>query len=214
MKPGNTRSERREGGEVRTRSSRSPRPKGTNMCRIYVKRNEYQRFDTLYHAFRTSIPGADVLWDRRMRDRRKDSARAEVVDRRWNERRVPPPESWHALGFVVTDATRRDHRRWPSAPARRPASPPRLLTHGLVEPSVAELKGTFVRIAENLVGEIVRRLKTSPECQRELSLPAPPSTEAVDASIGQPTPTPRTAPPGSTADVSWRIVWPPTADRN
>jgi hypothetical protein len=188
------------------------------MCRIYVKRNEYQRFDTLYHAFRTSIPGADILWDRRMRDRRKSMAAAAAVDRRWNERRLPPPDSWHALGFVVTGANQeeRPKRQSPSAAARRPALPPRLLSHGLVEPSVAELKGTFIRIAENLVGEIVRRLKTPPASQRDVSSlrgPAPSGKETV-ASSDQQTPGSPTAPPVSAHDTTWRLVWPPTAERN
>ena len=70
------------------------------MCRIYVKRAEYQRYDTLYQAFRTSIPGADVVWDRRALERRKQPT-GPTVDRRFSERRNTPPESWQDRKSVV-----------------------------------------------------------------------------------------------------------------
>lgn len=165
------------------------------MCRIYVKRNEYQRYDTLYEAFRTSIPGADVVWDRRTRERRRQPGEA-TVDRRYADRRNSPPESWQALGFVVTAAPGSARRAAvTSSAAERTASPPRLLTRGLVEPSVADLRGAFVRIAENLVGEIVQRMKPTPDVGVR-----PPAGSAPQ--------------PLAAVDNKWKPLWPPHAERN
>jgi hypothetical protein len=72
------------------------------MVRIVVKRGEFQRFDDLYKAF---VPNgaADVVWDRRIRDRRKGKGTAEGQERRLATRRGPHPVSWTGLGFVVCE---------------------------------------------------------------------------------------------------------------
>ena len=75
------------------------------MVRIVVKRGEFQRFDDLYRVF---VPNgaADVVWDRRLRERRKTKASAESEERRRGERRSAQPLSWTGLNFVVCE--RRD----------------------------------------------------------------------------------------------------------
>jgi hypothetical protein len=72
------------------------------MVRIVVKRGEFQRFDDLYKVF---VPNgaADVVWDRRLRERRKGKASSDVQERRKAERRSPHPVSWTGLGFLVCD---------------------------------------------------------------------------------------------------------------
>ena len=75
------------------------------MVRIVVKRGEFQRFDDLYKAF---VPNgaADVVWDRRLRERRKGKEAVERQERRVATRRGPLPVSWTGLSFVVCE--RRD----------------------------------------------------------------------------------------------------------
>ena len=75
------------------------------MVRIVVKRGEFQRFDDLYKAF---VPNgaADVVWDRRLRERRKAKPPSEVQERRQSDRRSTQPVSWTGLSFVVCE--RRD----------------------------------------------------------------------------------------------------------
>ena len=75
------------------------------MVRIVVKRGEFQRFDDLYKVF---VPNgaADVVWDRRLRERRKTKPPSDVQERRQNDRRHTQPVSWTGLGFVVCE--RRD----------------------------------------------------------------------------------------------------------
>jgi hypothetical protein len=72
------------------------------MVRIVVKRGEFQRFDDLYKVF---VPNgaADVVWDRRLRERRRAKPSADVAERRRVERRSPRPISWTGLGFVVCE---------------------------------------------------------------------------------------------------------------
>jgi hypothetical protein len=71
---------------------------------IVVKRGEYQRYDSLYKAFGQTTP---VVWDRRVRERRRTSAAIPFTEeRRQIERRGAAPASWVALGFVVV------HRQW------------------------------------------------------------------------------------------------------
>ena len=175
------------------------------MCRIYVKRAEYQRYDALYQAFRTSIPGADVVWDRRAHERRRQPIAA-TVDRRFSERRNTAPESWHALGFVVTASPVSGRRVAATPAAQRTASPPRLLTRGLVEPSVAELKSAFVRLAENLVGEIVQRLKTPPG--------AGPHSMVPTTLRSAPQPAGSAPQPPAAVENNWKLAWPPHAENN
>lgn len=72
------------------------------MVRIVVKRGEFQRFDELYKVF---VPNgaADVVWDRRLRERRKTKAAGDVEERRHSERRKAQPVSWTGLSFVVCE---------------------------------------------------------------------------------------------------------------
>jgi hypothetical protein len=185
------------------------------ICRIYVKRNEYQRFDTLYHAFRTSIPGADVVWDRRVRERRSRKAPAAEVDRRWSERRTAPPESWSALGFVVMQAPGAGgtRRRAPQPVLSQVAPAPRPLSEAIdpsaPDPSVSEIRGTFVRIAENLVGEIVRRLQAPPTVAPQG--PIETMTMAAGPRMSAP---PMPTPPLSGEPEAYKLQWPPLAERN
>jgi hypothetical protein len=201
-------------GHVSRKFERQQR--GVVMCRIYVKRNEFQRFDTLYHAFRTSIPGADVVWDRRVRERRTRNAAVSAVDRRWSERRTAPPESWSALGFVVmqSPSAATVRRKAPLSISARVAPAPRPMSRpsdpSAPDPTVAEIRGTFVRIAENLVGEIVRRLQAPPEVAPQ----GPIETLAMAGPRVPATLPPMPTPPMAGQSEAYKLQWPPLAERN
>ena len=65
---------------------------------IVVRRGDYEQYDWLYRAFGDRLP---VVWDRRMTKR---PAQAGIdADAPREDRRLAPPASWVALGFVVVD---------------------------------------------------------------------------------------------------------------
>ena len=129
------------------------------MCRIYIRRNGHQQFNDLYEAFRTSSPGADVVWDRRLRDQRSPNPVVLSVERRGRERRSEPPTSWSMLGFVVAEVNDGPTKRTSYShvgPVSSPSS--RCRPQGQGAWPADPLKDAVVRIAEDLVREIVDRL--------------------------------------------------------
>jgi hypothetical protein len=65
---------------------------------MVVQRGDLDRFRFLSTTFRDRP--VEVVWDRRVGDRRR-SADASAVDRRAGDRRNTPPASWDNLGFLV-----------------------------------------------------------------------------------------------------------------
>jgi hypothetical protein len=65
---------------------------------MVVQRGDEDRFRFLCSTFRDRA--VEVVWDRRMSDRRK-SAGGPSVDRRSGDRRQSLPNSWNNLGFLV-----------------------------------------------------------------------------------------------------------------
>jgi hypothetical protein len=65
---------------------------------MVVQRGDKDRFRFLSATFRDRP--VEVLWDRRVGDRRR-SAEGAVVERRSGDRRQSPPSSWDNLGFLV-----------------------------------------------------------------------------------------------------------------
>jgi hypothetical protein len=63
-----------------------------------VQRGDIDRFRLLSSTFRERP--VEVLWDRRIGDRRR-SENATAGDRRAGDRRQRPPSSWENLGFLV-----------------------------------------------------------------------------------------------------------------
>jgi hypothetical protein len=74
------------------------------MARMIVRRGCLDTFERLRQMF-ADDPEIQVVWDRRTGDRRvgerRRESRAESRDRRQNERRGIPAQSWMALDFVV-----------------------------------------------------------------------------------------------------------------
>ncbi len=56
------------------------------------------RFEFLTHTF--AAHGVDIIWDRRVGERRQRTAPI-GIERRRADRRGPPPVSWDALDFVI-----------------------------------------------------------------------------------------------------------------
>jgi hypothetical protein len=65
---------------------------------IIVRRGDFQLYDRLYEAFGARVP---VLWDQRRRIAPHVNGGDALA--RHEERRLGPPPSWVALGFVVVD---------------------------------------------------------------------------------------------------------------
>jgi hypothetical protein len=65
---------------------------------MVVQRGDVDRFRFLNATFRDRP--VEVVWDRRVGDRRR-SAEGSAVDRRAGDRRNSPPASWDNLGFLV-----------------------------------------------------------------------------------------------------------------
>jgi hypothetical protein len=67
---------------------------------IVVRAGAVERFAVLESAF--GPEGVGVVWDRRVRDRRRSEDGGRMpTDRRHRERRGPPPASWTLLDFLV-----------------------------------------------------------------------------------------------------------------
>jgi hypothetical protein len=75
-----------------------PRGSGSALL-IVVRRGETGVFRTVHDVF-GRYRRLDVIWDRRLAERRTVGSAA-PADRRRSERRRPPPEAWSALGFTV-----------------------------------------------------------------------------------------------------------------
>jgi hypothetical protein len=71
-------------------------------CLMVVQRDDIDRFRLLSTTFQGHP--VQIIWDRRIADRRR-SAALPPVDRRSGDRRQPPPESWGNLGFLVARST-------------------------------------------------------------------------------------------------------------
>jgi hypothetical protein len=73
---------------------------------IVVRVGALGRFAALQEAFGSE--GVDVVWDRRVGDRRRPGGDDPVrEERRRRERRGPPPASWALLDFLVVPTSPR-----------------------------------------------------------------------------------------------------------
>ncbi|HEY3382656.1 MAG TPA: hypothetical protein VGK32_12855 [Vicinamibacterales bacterium] len=66
---------------------------------MVVQRGDQERYRFLRTTFRDKP--VEVVWDRRLGERRRRLDEAEA-DRRGHDRRSSPPTSWSNLGFLVT----------------------------------------------------------------------------------------------------------------
>jgi hypothetical protein len=73
-------------------------------CLMVVQRDDLDRFGFLSATFR-DYP-VEIIWDRRLVDRRQSTAEA-PVERRSGDRRHAAPASWDNLGFLVAGGASR-----------------------------------------------------------------------------------------------------------
>jgi hypothetical protein len=71
---------------------------------IVVRRGETSLFENLTQELARSPQPVQVIWDRRMRDRRVIIRDDVDADRRTEERRATPSATWTTHGFIVTRA--------------------------------------------------------------------------------------------------------------
>jgi hypothetical protein len=72
-------------------------------CFVIVRRGAMDTFRVLKDQLEEPNV-VEVIWDRRIRERRAAN-RAHVPDRRRGERRGLPPEVWSTFGFVIAAQT-------------------------------------------------------------------------------------------------------------
>jgi hypothetical protein len=66
---------------------------------MVVQRGDQDRFRFLNSTF--GDREVDVVWDRRVSDRRRSDDGDAPLNRRSSDRRQAPPTSWNNLGFLV-----------------------------------------------------------------------------------------------------------------
>jgi hypothetical protein len=69
---------------------------------IIVRQGEEDTFRAIQDSLDRWPEGTQVIWDRRIRDRRV-IIRPVVTERRRGERRTPPDSMWYTHGFVVVE---------------------------------------------------------------------------------------------------------------
>ncbi len=85
--------------------------------RIIVRRGHLTTFEQLLRTF-AHDPGVEVIWDRRVMERRQ-TVRPATDDRRRHERRRRPPDRWTRLNYLVVPAAGNGAREAvSSSPAR------------------------------------------------------------------------------------------------
>jgi hypothetical protein len=69
---------------------------------IVVRAGAVDRFAALRAAF--APEGVEVVWDRRVGERRRSAVKSGTPERRRRDRRGPVPASWALLDFLVVPA--------------------------------------------------------------------------------------------------------------
>jgi hypothetical protein len=67
---------------------------------MVVRRGHVETFDQLTQRFAMSGRNIEVIWDRRVGDRRHEHLEA-ADERRHRERRAPLPDTWDLVHFFV-----------------------------------------------------------------------------------------------------------------
>jgi hypothetical protein len=72
---------------------------------IVVRRGETGTFQALQESLDRWPAGTEVIWDRRVRDRRA-AIRPITTERRHTQRRTEPDAMWYTHGFIVVETNR------------------------------------------------------------------------------------------------------------
>jgi len=69
---------------------------------VVVRRGHFATFELLARTF-ADDPTVQIIWDRRMGERRQTSRSHNGDERRRNDRRRPLPNQWSQLNYMITD---------------------------------------------------------------------------------------------------------------
>jgi hypothetical protein len=75
-----------------------------NFRLVVVRRGHFATFELLTRTF-AGDPSVQVIWDRRMGDRRQASHGCDKGERRQGERRRMPHTRWEQLNYIIAPAT-------------------------------------------------------------------------------------------------------------
>jgi hypothetical protein len=67
---------------------------------VIVRRGHFATFELLTRSF-ADDPSVQIIWDRRMGERRQSTAGPGNGERRGNDRRRTPPPQWGQLNYMV-----------------------------------------------------------------------------------------------------------------
>jgi hypothetical protein len=67
---------------------------------VIVRRGHFATYELLTRTF-VGDPTVQIMWDRRMSERRQSVDRPDSGDRRRSDRRRPPPMQWGQLNYMI-----------------------------------------------------------------------------------------------------------------
>ena len=70
---------------------------------VIVRRGHFATFELLTRTF-ADDPSVQIIWDRRISERRHSTAHAGDVDRRGADRRKSAPNQWRQLNYMVASS--------------------------------------------------------------------------------------------------------------
>ena len=71
---------------------------------VIVRRCQFATFELLSRTF-SGDPSVQIIWDRRMGERRQSLDRPGNDERRRSDRRREPPSQWRQLNYVIASET-------------------------------------------------------------------------------------------------------------
>jgi hypothetical protein len=72
---------------------------------VIVRRGHFATFELLTRTF-ADDPSVQIIWDRRMGERRQNGARLLDSERRQSDRRRIPPKQWVQLNYMIAGEMR------------------------------------------------------------------------------------------------------------
>lgn len=69
---------------------------------VIVRRGQFATFELLTRTF-ADDPSVQIIWDRRIGERRQSPGRAGDRERRRSDRRRQPPSQWGQLNYLVAE---------------------------------------------------------------------------------------------------------------
>jgi hypothetical protein len=73
--------------------------------RVIVRRGHFATFELLIRAF-ADDPTVEIMWDRRVGERRQSANRERDGERRRSDRRKIPPMQWGQLNYIIATEAR------------------------------------------------------------------------------------------------------------